>query len=55
MPEQKVASPQEHYRVRAAEMLALAEKAVTLEARKNYIELAANWEHLAQTLENPHY
>lgn len=54
MSEQKVMSLQEHYRARAAEMLARAEKAVSPEARKNYIELAANWERLARTLQNPH-
>jgi len=42
-----------YYRARAAEMLKMAEKAVTDDARSSYLQLAASWQQLAQKLEEP--
>ena len=43
----------ELYRDRAAEMLKKAEEAASEGARLSFIQLAANWQHLAQALEHP--
>jgi hypothetical protein len=43
----------EYYRARAAEMLKRAEDAASEDARLSFIQLAANWQTLAQTLEEP--
>jgi hypothetical protein len=43
----------EYYRARAAEMLKRAEDAASEDARLSFIQLASNWQMLAQTLEEP--
>jgi len=45
----------EYYRMRAAEMLKRAEAAATEDARLSFIQLASNWQMLAQTLEHPNW
>jgi hypothetical protein len=41
----------EYYRARAAEMLKRAQLAATEDARNSFIQLASNWQLLAQTVE----
>jgi GTP-sensing pleiotropic transcriptional regulator CodY len=53
MSEKKLETAAEHYRAKAAAMLKLAEDAATEEARKLFLQLATNWNSLAETLENP--
>jgi hypothetical protein len=47
------ASNPSFYRDRAAEMLNMAELAVTEDARSSYLQLAAHWQELAHKLEIP--
>jgi hypothetical protein len=50
---EKVETAAEHYRARAAEMLKMAEDSATQEARKLYLQLATNWNSLAEKLDHP--
>ena len=45
----------EYYRFRAAEMLKKAEEAVSENTRLSLIQLAANWQQLANALEHPNW
>jgi hypothetical protein len=51
----KIETAAEHYRAKAAEMLKLAEECATQEARKLYLQLATNWNSLAEKLDNPNW
>jgi hypothetical protein len=43
--------PEEHYRKRAAQMLALAQSVLSERVRQSYLTLAANWFRLAEQAE----